>query len=172
METFLIHNQVKQAYNLGIGIFLLKNPTGRFVPDRTLYTNFAANVSTEPDGLYAHWETWKSGRLRLIPGKEKDYTELEGVPDMVLEIVSNGSVKKDTITLRELYAKAQIPEYWLVDVRTDVIRFDILRLNGDTYQAVVGDDGWIRSDVFDCSFQLVREIDPMGQPQFFVKVKP
>jgi len=90
---------------------------------------------------------------------------------MVLEIVSSSSVKKDTATLRELYARAQIPEYWLVDARNDPPKFAILRLAGDAYQEVLQDDGWLRSEVFGCSFQLVRETDPLGQPQFFVRVR-
>src|SRR6266849_7496003 len=32
METFLTHNQVKQAFNLAIGMILMGRPSGRWVP--------------------------------------------------------------------------------------------------------------------------------------------
>lgn len=171
METFLTHNQVKQAFNLAIGLVLMNKPSGRYVPDRMLFTNQEADVSTEPDGLYAHWETLKTGRLRLVPGQETDFTELEGTPDMILEIVSSSSVKKDTVTLPSLYARAKIPEYWLVDARSEPSSFQIFQLVNDHYQSIPHEVGWLKSSVFGCSFQLVREIDPLGQPQFVVKVK-
>ena len=41
------------------------------------------------------------GRVRQVEGKEGGIVELEGTPDMVLEVVSDGSEKKDDQTLRE-----------------------------------------------------------------------
>ncbi len=171
MEEFITHNQVKYAFNGSIFTVLTLNPTGRYVPDRMLYSNTIAGLTTEPDGLYAHWRTLQSGQLRLIAGKKAGYVELEGTPDMVLEIVSQTSQKKDTVTLRELYARARIPEYWLVDARSEPCRFEILELTNGEYQSVPSENGWIRSKVFGMFFQLVREIDPLGQPLFVVKVK-
>ena len=46
---------------------------------------------------------------------------------MALEVVSESSVHKDTVQLRELYWRAGIAEYWLVDARPASPRFDILR---------------------------------------------
>jgi Uma2 family endonuclease len=171
MEELFTHNQVKQAFNVAVGMLLLQKPTGRFVPDRMLYTNVSAGLTTEPDGLYAHWATMQSGLLKFSAGKSGGCLELEGTADMILEIVSQYSETKDTVKLRALYEKARIPEYWLVDVRKQAIRFEILRLTGDAYQCVPTDDEWVKSAVFGCSFQLVRGIDPLGQPQFFVKAK-
>jgi Uma2 family endonuclease len=96
--------------------------------------------------------------------------ELEGTPDMILEIVSEYSEPKDTQKLRALYEKTRIPEYWLVDARNN-INFEMLRLTNNSYQSVVPDQGWLKSDVFGCSFQLARGLDPLGKPQFFVNVK-
>src|SRR5256885_8764701 len=50
---------------------------------------------------------------------EEGYLELEGTPDMVLEVVSESSVQKDTKRLRQLYWQAGIREYWLVDARRE-----------------------------------------------------
>lgn len=171
MEEFLAHNQVKYAFNGMFFNHLTQHPLGRFVPDRMLLVNEVANLSTEPDGLFFFWATMQSGRLRLVPGKKTGYTQLEGTPDVVLEIVSDSSKGKDLTTLRDLYWKAQIPEYWLVDARGDAIGFDILRHSAEGYQATISADGWVRSEILGRSFRIERTVDPLGFPQFVVQVK-
>jgi Uma2 family endonuclease len=171
MEEFLAHNQVKYAFNGMFFNLLTQYPTGRFVPDRMWLVNEAANLSTEPDGLFYLWATMQTGRLRLVSGKKSGYMQLEGTPDAVLEIVSDGSETKDLVTLRDLYWKAQIPEYWLVDARRDAISFDILRHTAEGYQATSPEDGWVRSEILAHSFRIERTVDPLGLPQFVVQVK-
>lgn len=171
MEEFLTHNRVKYAFNTMFGMLLVDNAPGCFVPDRMLLVNQAANLSTEPDGLFYLWATMQTGRLRLVPGKKSGYMQLEGTPDVVLEIVSNGSLTKDLVQLRDLYWKAQIPEYWLVDARSETIHFDILRHAADGYRATDSVDGWLRSESLGRSLRLERTTDPLGLPQFVVKVQ-
>lgn len=171
MEEFLTHNRVKQAFNGVFFALLAENAVGCFVPDRMLLVNKAANLSTEPDGLFYFWATMQTDRLRLVLGKKAGYMQLEGTPDVVLEIVSDSSEPKDAVRLRELYWKAQIPEYWLVDARKDEIRFDILRHTAESYQATPIDQGWLRSDLLGRSFRIQRDSDPLNLPQFVVQVK-
>ena len=172
MEEFLSHNQVKYAFNTMFGILLMQHPPGRFVPDRMLLVNEIANLSAEPDGLFYLWATMQTGRLRLVPGKKAGYTQLEGTPDIALEVVSDGSVTKDLVQLRELYWKAEIPEYWLVDARADNIRFDILRRAAEGYEPAPAEQGWVRSDVLGHLFRLERTTDPLGLAQFVVAFQP
>ena len=167
-EEFLTHNQVKAAYDYAIMNVVNPASLGRYVPDRMLLTNAHANVSTEPDGLFFTWETMRSGRLRLVEREDQDFMELEGTPDQVLEIVSKTSVRKDTVLLRDLYFKAGIPEYWLVDVRDNAMSFDILQWTPEGYVATPVVDGWIASRVFNKKFQLQKKTDPLGHPQFVV----
>lgn len=171
MEEFFTHNQVKVAFTGTMVALLTQQPVGRFVADRMLLTNIAANLSTEPDGLFFLWATLQSGRLRLIPGKEEGFMELEGTPDMALEIVSKTSERKDKEILRELYWKAGVPEYWLVDARGNTPVFDILCHTPDGYLATPNTEGWLFSAVFGCEFQLVRQTDPLGHPQFVVNMR-
>jgi Uma2 family endonuclease len=169
MEKLLTHNQVKGAFAISIANLLGLNPPGMFVHDRMLLTNTAADLSTEPDGLFFYWETARSGRLTMIEGAD-DIVELVGTPDMVLEVVSKGSVTKDVKTLRELYWKAEIPEYWLVDARSETARFEILRYAASGYEAVESDDGWVASGIFERRFRIVRDTNPLGKPRFVVEV--
>jgi Uma2 family endonuclease len=169
-EEFLTHNQVKAAYDYAIMSVVNPASLGRYVPDRMLLTNVQANLTTEPDGLFAAWETMRMGRLRLVEREGQGIMELEGTPDQVLEVVSKTSVRKDTVLLRELYFKAGISEYWLVDVREGVISFDILQWTPEGYVAAPRVDGWIVSRVFGKKFQLQRKSDPLGHLQFVVLV--
>jgi Uma2 family endonuclease len=171
MEELFSHNQVKAPFTFTILGLLEQTPSGLFVPDRMLLSNKAADLSTEPDGLFFFWDTLKSGRLRLIEGAKQGYMELEGTPDMVLEIISRTSVRKDTVRLRDLYWRAGVTEYWLVDARGASPRFDILRHTKDGYVATEAQDGWLFSTVFGQAFQLTQQTNPLGYPQYKVRVR-
>ena len=49
---------------------------------------------------------------------------------MILEVISPGSVRKDTTVLRELYARAGIAEYWIVDPASNTLEIYVLRDRG------------------------------------------
>jgi Uma2 family endonuclease len=170
MEEFLTHNQLKAACDYAIMSVVNPASLGRYVPDRMFLTNTVANLNTEPDGLFFTWETMRSGRLRLVEREGQGIMELEGTPDLVLEIVSKSSVRKDTVLLRDLYFKAGIPEYWLVDVREGALSFEILEWTAEGYAAASAIDGWVTSKVLAKKFQLQKKSDPLGHPQFVVAV--
>jgi len=171
MEELFTHNQVKTEFTAVVGTLVTTVQIGYFVCDRMLLSNVAANLSTEPDGLFCFWHTIQTGRLRLIKGAEEGCIELEGSPDMALEIVSRYSVRKDTVRLRDLYWRAGITEYWLVDVRGASPRFDILRHTKDGYVATEAQNGWLFSAVFGRAFQLTRQTDPLGHPQYRLQTR-
>jgi Uma2 family endonuclease len=168
MQEFLTHNQVKAAYDYAIMGVVNPASLGRYVPDRMLLTNTEANLNAEPDGLFFTWETMRSGRLRLVEREGQGVMELEGAADLVLEIVSKSSVRKDTVLLRDLYFKAGIQEYWLVNVRDGVLSFEILQWTPEGYVAAPAVDGWVASKVLGKKFQLQKQTDPLGHPQFVV----
>jgi Uma2 family endonuclease len=169
-EEFLTHNQVKAAFDYAIMSVVNPASLGRYVPDRMLLTNAAANLNTEPDGLFCTWDTLRTGRVRLVEREGQGVMELESSPDQVLEIVSKTSIRKDTVLLCDLYFKAGIAEYWLVDVRDGALSFDILQRTPEGYVPVLAADGWIVSKVFGKKFQSQKQTDPLGHPQFVVAV--
>jgi len=61
---------------------------------------------------------------------EQDW--VRGVPDMVCEIVSPGTYKKDTATKKKIYEKYRVPEYWIVipELRT----IEVLTIENDKYE--------------------------------------
>jgi Uma2 family endonuclease len=170
MEEFT-HNQCKGAICLVLAGLVRAEDLGRFIWDRMRITNLRAGLSAEPDGAFAFWETFRSKRLRLVRNKKGSCLEFEGTPDMVLEVISDSSVVKDTEVLMELYWKAGIPEFWLVDARQDPPRFDIFKHSAKRYVAVKKQGGWLRSAVFGQEFQLIRDRDELGEPQFILNVR-
>jgi Uma2 family endonuclease len=173
-EELETHGNVKAEVSFGIMALNKKQKLGRFFPDRTLLTNVAADLSTEPDAAFATWKSLESGRCRFIPREdiEGHYLELEGTPDWVLEIVSQTSVQKDTQRLREKYHRAGIPEYWLIDARGEEIDFQILVRQQDDYgPVVVSRGGWQTSPVFRRRFRLVRQRGRMNFWEYTLQVK-
>jgi Uma2 family endonuclease len=135
-------------------------------------TNPATNLSCEPDGLLVMWQSVREGRVRFVESADEGCVEIEGSPDIVLEVVSTSSERKDNTTLRELYWQAGIPEYWLIDARREPLQFVILRHDADGYQMTASTtDGWIPSLVLDREFRLTQEPDPLGHPQYTLEVR-
>ena len=171
MEQLFTHNQVKSQYGMVLGGLTTSGDRGYYFPDGALLSNLEADLSTEPDGLFVSFEAIRTGRVRLIKGAEQGYIELEGSPDMALEIVSTESVKKDTEILRELYWRAGITEYWLVDARREPLRFEILRRTARSYVATRRQGPWLKSAVFGKAFALEQQTDPLGHPQFTLRTR-
>ena len=47
---------------------------------------------------------------------------VRGVPDLVVEVDSKGTRKRDETIKRSLYERAGVTEYWVVDPEIDVVR--------------------------------------------------
>lgn len=172
MEKLYSHNQVKREFAEVLGSLVKSLATGRFFPDGMFLRNSTADLATEPDGMFVSYAALRSGRVKRIEREEPDFLELEGSPEMVLEVVSDTSVRKDTEELRELYWKAGILEYWLVDARETAPRFDLLHRGRKGYKAPRKQaGGWLRSNVFDRSFLLAHTTDPLGDPLYVLNVR-
>ena len=121
--------------------------------------------------MFVLTESFEIGRIKLVEGRREGYLELEGIADMVLEIVSPSSVTKDTETLFDLYWRAGIPEYWLVDARGEALQFDIYQRGPRGYTATRRQAGWLKSRVLGMSFRLTRQLDALGHPEFTLETK-
>jgi Uma2 family endonuclease len=170
-EQYISHNDLKTDVNAVLRLLVKTERLGRYSSDGMLLTNLEANLSAGPDGVFVSHEALASERVRPVEGKKEGYVELEGTPDMVLEVVSAGSVKKDKVTLRDLYWKAGIAEYWLIDARGEQVEFDILRHTSRGYVATRKQEGWVKSVVFGKSFRLTSQTLPDGNPEYTLEVR-
>jgi Uma2 family endonuclease len=171
-ELFETHNFIK--VEIGYVLYGLIRPKrlGDFFGDRALFTNVAANLSTEPDSIFVSNESLESGRCQLRqsarPGINK---ELAGSPDWILEVVSPTSVKKDKELLPAAYFRAGVGEYWLVDALSDDIDFQILVPGKESFEAVEPSDGWLASRTFKRSFRLTRDKNKFGSWRYTLQMK-
>ncbi len=172
-EKIAAHGQVKLEISTVLSAHVKKRKLGMFFPDRTLLSNTAAGLSTEPDGCFAFWKTLRAGRVLAVPLEdEEDSLQLEGTPDWVLEVVSDTSVRKDTQRLRQLYHRAEIPEYWLVDARGEEVDFQLLVWAETGYENVTPmGRGWLASRVFRREFRLIRRRNPIALWEYTLQVK-
>jgi Uma2 family endonuclease len=170
-EQVFTHNQLKQEFNLVVGGLVKSQRLGRFFPDGVLVTNERAQLACQPDGTFVSQQSLKSGRVRLVEGEKEGYRELDGAPDMVLEIVSASSVEKDKEVLFDLYRRAGIAEYWLVDARADRLEFHIFRHAPSGYVATRKQAGWLKSGVLGRSFRLTQSRDEFGNPEYGLTVR-
>ena len=60
--------------------------------------------------------------------------KMQGVPNLVVEILSPSSVNTDRVLKKELYRRAGVPEYWIVDPIQKFVEQYVLRDNA--YQLV------------------------------------
>ncbi len=159
-EHFESHNAVKMEISAAIYNLAKRLRLGRVFGDRNLLSNEAANISTEPDAIFARRETLQQGRCRIVDSPRPGVAqELVGTPDWILEIVSISSIRKDRKLLHDGYYVAGIGEYWLVDALHDDLDFQILVHGEDSYVAVEPVEGWLNSPTFGLSFRLLREKD-------------
>jgi Uma2 family endonuclease len=170
-EQIFSHVLVKTEYTARLSTLVEAEKLGLFLGDGVLLSNVTADISVKPDCIFLSTETLRSGRVQLIEGAEEGYVELEGSPDMVLEIISASSIQKDTEILFQGYWEAGVREYWLVDARQDPPRFDIYRRTAKGYVAIRKPGGWIKSAVFGKSFRLTRQTNPLGHPDFTLEVR-
>jgi Uma2 family endonuclease len=159
------HNKVKSAITADLVQLLRTERLGEGYGDGILLTHVGASLSTEPDFVFASWEAFESGRLRLIEKTHRsgDFIELQGTPDLIVEIVSDSSEKKDLVTLRDRYHAAGVAEYWIVDARGDAVLFQVLSRTDEGYVAAADAVQPQRSRVLGRTFRIERRRNRAGR---------
>jgi Uma2 family endonuclease len=164
-ESLETHNKVKTEFTSVLARLVRDRDLGEVYSDRALLTNVEARLSTEPDFLFLSWAASENGRVTLGRRKhrQEEFMEIIGTPDLVVEILSDSSVRKDLVRLRSAYELAGIPEYWVVDARGDEIRFEILTLVDNRYRSSAPADQPQTSRVFNARFELQRGRNRLGR---------
>jgi len=77
----------------------------------------------EPDLLFI-----RKDRLEILTEKN-----VQGAPDLVVEILSEGTRRRDEIVKRDLYARCGVEEYWIVDPELETVKV-YRREGGERYR--------------------------------------
>jgi Uma2 family endonuclease len=159
-EDLYTHGTPKTAIELELGRHIVEPDLGLLFIDRARIVSRPADLSVEPDLTVVLWSSLESGRTREVPAasqKEGRFVELEGPPDLVVEIVSDSSTRKDRRRLPGLYAKAGVPELWLIDARGPEVSFEMQLLGPEGYVAQPADpEGWLSSPLLGTAVRLTR----------------
>ena len=166
MET-AFHNCIKSEIAFAVTLWARQHNLGHYFVDGMMFSCPEADLSTEPDGMFVLNGSKASGKVWLEKGKHSSV--LFGVPDMVLEVVSKSSKKKDFETLLESYHQAGISEYWLVNSLVSKPALCIYQHNAKEYAAVQSQSGWVRSEVLGASFRLTVD---QSTDQVLVECQP
>lgn len=171
-EEFVSHNQIKAEVCTCLMSIPGIREAGRVATHGVLVSVPEVGLSTMPDGLFVSYKSLSSGRVKAVGDSPRACVELEGPPEMVLEVVSDSSETKDFVDLVQLYRQAGVREYWLIDVRRPPYRFQLFRW-GYKKLRVARRFGqrWRRSKVFDRYFRLTVGHDPMGELTFTLEMK-
>jgi Uma2 family endonuclease len=124
-SPILRHQSISGNLFLPVAIWLKTHPIGRifYAPCDVIFSHFDIVV---PDLLYMSHE--RAAEVMLAK-------HVRGAPELVIEIGSPGTRKRDETTKRRLYERAGVSEYWVVDPEPDVLR--IYRREGEVFGRAV-----------------------------------
>ena len=155
-EDLFCHGTLKGEIAAALRQRIKRDKLGHLFIDKARITSPRANLSVEPDIVFLSYDTLRSDQVRLTPkagGKPGRYVEVEGAPDLIVEIISDSSVAKDTRRLPAAYFQAGVREFWLADARGETPVFIIHRPGPSGFEPVAADaDGFQPSAVLGCRY--------------------
>lgn len=174
-EDLHTHGKLKTELVVVLGQRVKEKQLGELYTDSTRISCPEADLSVEPDVVFVSDASLDSGRVLLVPksgGAPDRYVELEGPPDLVVEIVSDASVGKDTERLPAAYFRAGVPEFWLIDARGESLLFQIHVPGPTAYTPVLPDaDAYQHSPTLALSYRLTRSRNAKGRLAFDLETK-
>ena len=105
------HQRISYRLVLAIGNYLEEHSIGQlfFAPLDIVFSRYDV---VEPDLLYVSNE-----RREIVTTKN-----IQGSPDLLIEILSESNRKYDEVTKRSLYERTGVGEYWIVDPVANAVR--------------------------------------------------
>ena len=119
----LKHQIVSMRLSLAIGSFVELHDSGLFLAARCDVV-FSPTDVVEPDLLFL-------SRERLELATEQN---IQGAPDLVIEILSPSTRKRDEGVKRQLYERTGVREYWLADPARETV--NVYRRTGEVFRLV------------------------------------
>jgi Uma2 family endonuclease len=114
------HQQISMNLVLLVGNWLEEHPVGRLfhAPFDVVFSTYDV---VEPDLLYV-----SKARSNVLTAPN-----VQGAPDLVIEIGSPSTRRRDETIKRRLYERSDVLEYWIVDPDIEVVR--VHRRSGDSF---------------------------------------
>ncbi|MBF0523615.1 MAG: Uma2 family endonuclease [Deltaproteobacteria bacterium] len=149
-SPFLYHQQIVSNLYLYLRLYVDAQDLGKvYISPLDVIFEEKVNV-LQPDVIFIKKENLAIGR---------DW--IRGVPDLVAEVVSKGTVVRDTVTKKEIYLKYQVPEYWIIMPEMESVEVFVLEKAGYELFSAAEIEGLVRSRVVD-GFEI--DIKKLLQP--------
>lgn len=132
------HQRISRRLEFILEKFITENNLGElfYAPYDVYFDN--ENV-VQPDLLFI-----SKDRLHIIGEKN-----VQGVPDLVIEIISENSAYRDMVQKKKLYAKFGVKEYWVVIPEGEEIEIYTLKDNTFQIYKAYGKDDTLESNVLE-----------------------
>jgi Uma2 family endonuclease len=98
------HQDVLSNLHLHLGVFVQKHHLGKVVV-APMDVVFSSHDVVQPDLLYI-----SKARASIITERN-----VQGAPDLVVEVLSDSTAQIDRTTKLKLYARYGVAEYWVID---------------------------------------------------------
>ncbi len=148
----LQHQRVSRMLSELLGAFLKANPIGEYFPAPT-------DVSLdEHNGIVPDISYVSNERAFIV--ENDDY--IAGAPDLIIEIISPGNIKRDRVEKKNLYEHFAVKEFWLVDPANRSVEVYLMDGNAYQLQDLVEGEGKVLSTVI-MGFEL--EVKELFEPK-------
>ncbi|RMD94331.1 MAG: Uma2 family endonuclease [Calditrichaeota bacterium] len=129
------HSSIQMFIGWLIQLYVAKNNLGK-VWGENFQVRLRPGLRLVPDLIYVS----KENKVKITE------TEIEGAPDLVVEIVSPDSVDRDWRDKYYEYQQAKVKEYWIIDPNTH--RLEIYCLDNEgKYVAQKSTEGTVKSKI-------------------------
>lgn len=117
------HQRLVVRFSIAIGTFLDRRKVGQLfvAPTDVVLSNFDI---VQPDLVFV-----SSARTSIITAQN-----IQGAPDLLIEILSETTRKTDEIIKRKLYERYGVQEYWIVDPELETVK--VYRMTPHGYSRV------------------------------------
>lgn len=111
------HQRIIFALIKQFAIYLDKHPLGEVLPAPVDVHLIHHNSVVQPDLLFVAQENQHIVQEKVVAG----------APDVMIEVISPGTINQDRHIKYQLYAAAGVREYWLIDPKSCAIEIYVLR---------------------------------------------
>jgi Uma2 family endonuclease len=119
MGASVIHERIFSKIFLQLGLFANQNQLGEVFGSR-LSVGLSGDYHPEPDIFFV--AKYNSGKY--------DKDRFNGIPDLVIEIISPSTRKLDLEEKRPLYQQNLVPEIYFIDFDKKTVFIDVLGIRG------------------------------------------
>jgi Uma2 family endonuclease len=137
MSNNIQHLDILQFLSWLLSAFVSKHKLGRTIP-----AGFPMFVGDDKPAREPDYMVVRSDHVERIK-----HTYLDGIADVVVEVVSPESVARDRGKKLAEYEALGVPEYWLIDPQRTDARFYALGVEGNYHPLPLDARGWLTSAI-------------------------